>query len=278
MVLHGRPHRLRVGEIPYLNCVPLFHCLREQGASSRYVFVRDTPARLNRLLVQGKIDAAPSSSIEYAIHPEKYRLLPGLSISSLGAVKSVLLFSKRPLNSLKGRHVALTSSSASGAALMRILFRTFLKVRPRFISTIGAVPSIPPDCEAALVIGDDALRYSADAPYVFDLGSLWYRFTRLHFVFALWIVRKDAFERAPLLFHQLHSDLVEAASDANRSLPTLARTSPEKPWMTEEGLLNYWKSILYDLTPAHIRGLKRFYGYARDAGIIPDVPPLKFIG
>ncbi len=270
--------RLRIGEIPYLNCVPLFHSLRDLGVHPYYSFVRDTPARLNHLLARGEIDVAPCSSIEYACHADKYLLIPDISINARGAVKSVLLFSERPLRSLKGRRVALTASSASGAALLKILCRKFLKVHPRFIPSIGAVPAIPAGCEAALVIGDDALRNRAGAPYVFDLGALWYRFTRTPFVFSLWIARRDAFLRHPFILWRLYCDLMDAKAASKNALFPLARRVPQRAWISIEGLLDYWETLSYDLTERHITGLLTFYRYARDIGVIPRVPPLRFLG
>ena len=269
--------RLKVGEIPYLNCAPIFHTLRKFVDRRRYSFVRGTPANLNKLLAWGKIDAAPCSSIEYALHPDRYVLIPDISISARGPIKSVLLFSRRPLKELNGRPVAITPASASGAMLLQIIFKKFLGFSPCFVHSQRVVSSIPGNCDAALVIGDNALKNKKTAPYVIDLGTIWKKYTRTYCVFSLWIARRDAFECSPASFQRLHSDLLAAKTIARWNLPQLAREFHRPEWMTKHELIDYWKTISFDLGASHIKGLKTFYRYAHEIKGIRRVPPLKFI-
>src|SRR5262249_30279437 len=102
---------LRIGEISYLNCTPIFTVLRDRFDDTGYASVRGMPAELNAKLRKGEIDLCPSSSIEYARNPESYLILPDLSISAVGAVKSVLLFSNVPIERLDGASIALTGES-----------------------------------------------------------------------------------------------------------------------------------------------------------------------
>ena len=80
---------LRIGRIAYANCSPIFHELQKQASGEDYQFIGGVPSHLNALLAAGEIDVCPSSSIQYALHPERYLILPDLSISSVGAVGSV---------------------------------------------------------------------------------------------------------------------------------------------------------------------------------------------
>ena len=89
---------LTVGQITYANCAPFFNYLQESGFNGNVV--RGVPAELNRLLAAGQLDICPSSSIEYARNASNYLLLPGHSISSIGPVQSVLLFTDIPMASL----------------------------------------------------------------------------------------------------------------------------------------------------------------------------------
>ena len=86
---------LSIGHITYANCIPWFHFLRQCGFEGE--IIDGVPAELNRMLAAGEIDVCPSSSIEYALHPNDYLLLPRQSKSSIGPVESVLLFSPIPL-------------------------------------------------------------------------------------------------------------------------------------------------------------------------------------
>ena len=96
--------QLTLGYISYLNCVPFFQYLRDQGYGGR--LVPGVPSSLNRMLQLGELDASPSSSFEYALHAEKYCLLPDFSISSTGPVNSVLLFSSEPPEMLVDQTIA----------------------------------------------------------------------------------------------------------------------------------------------------------------------------
>src|SRR2546422_5354655 len=102
------------------------------------------PTALNRQLVDGEIDVAPISSIEYARHADSLRLLPRLCVSSEGAVESIQLITKTPLDQL--RTIAVTPESATSVVLTRVLF-----------PDAEHVP-LGEDAEAKLLIGDAALR------------------------------------------------------------------------------------------------------------------------
>ena len=43
--------------------------------------------------------------------------------------------------------------------------------------------------DAALVIGDPAMRLGSKELHVFDLAALWHQFTNTGFVFAMWMAR-----------------------------------------------------------------------------------------
>ena len=122
--------------------------------------------------------------------PDRYLILPGLSITSRTEVRSIILQSRVPMEELDGKKVALTTASATSVVLLRILLELRYKVvLPIPLSSRGR--TIPfGSVDAMLFIGDLALktRPTAEYPYLFDLGALWHRFTGLPFVFALWQV------------------------------------------------------------------------------------------
>ena len=63
--------------------------------------VQGVPTELNRMLVAGELDTAPISSIEYARNADKLRLLPRLCVASEGAVDSIQLVSRVPLEQVR---------------------------------------------------------------------------------------------------------------------------------------------------------------------------------
>ncbi|MCW8892284.1 MAG: futalosine synthase, partial [Deltaproteobacteria bacterium] len=101
---------LTLGYIPYLNCVPFFRCLKDNGFKGE--FVSGVPSELNQMLQAAELDVSPSSSFEYARNWRDYFVLPNHSISSVGPVRSVLLFSPFELAELKGQQIAITGESA----------------------------------------------------------------------------------------------------------------------------------------------------------------------
>jgi chorismate dehydratase len=181
---------LRIGQIEYANCTPLFHVLKECFPCSGYEFIPGVPSELNSRLASGLIDVCPCSSIEYARQASKYRILPQLSISSDGPVASVLLFSRCTIEKLQGRTILLSSESATSVNLLRVLMKQRYNSVCRYLVTHQTTPdTLYDDSPALLLIGDAALRASLRESdvYIYDLGALWHDWTGLPFVFALWL-------------------------------------------------------------------------------------------
>ena len=92
---------IRLGRIAYVNMAPVFYRLEADVEE-----VVGVPTELNRQLIAGELDVAPISSIEWARNADRLRLLPRLCVSSEGAVESIQLISKTPLDRI--RTVAVT--------------------------------------------------------------------------------------------------------------------------------------------------------------------------
>lgn len=269
---------LRVGHIAYANCVPFFHYLRQCGFSGE---IRSgVPAELNALLAAGEIDLSPSSSFEYGRNAKEYFLLPGHSISSCGPVQSVLLFSALPLAELGSAPIDLTHESATSINLLKILLAEFLQIDPR-VCRLAVQPAeeIAIHGGSVLMIGDRALRTAQklrDTTNIYDLGELWWRFTGLPFVFALWIVRAaSAGQEAPAL-QLLQQQLAQARQQAFADLPLVAAQTPEQQWMGAATLVDYWRCMSYDLTPQHLQGLRHYFALCVKHGLLPEAPILRF--
>lgn len=268
---------LRIGQIDYANCTPLFHVLREYFPCSGYEFVTGVPAQLNRMLLAGEIDVCPSSSIEYAYHPERYRILPQLSISSVGAVASVLLFSKVPIEELDGRKILLSSESATSVNLLKILISQRFGCSCTYEVAQSGVSAVEKDSSALLLIGDSALRADLEKTdqLVYDLGEMWYAWTGFPFVFALWICRNDVVEGMEL--RELAKQLVQAKELVPRQLEQIVLNAEEASWLGHDRLLAYWRdNISYHLDEREQAGLMLYYTKCFEIGLIAAVPSLKF--
>lgn len=171
---------IKVGCVSYLNTLPLFY----SWDTSKVKLVEGHPAQLVDMLRKNQIQAGIVSSVEYLLNPEQYRIVQGISISSREKACSVLLFSRSPIERIKS--IYLTPASLTSRLLALYILKTY-----------GSEPEViadKNDAEALLLIGDEALREKRSVrwEYVYDLGEEWFRLYRLPFVFALFLVRKDA--------------------------------------------------------------------------------------
>lgn len=268
---------LRIGHIDYLNCVPFFHYLSPAESGDR--IVTGTPAELNALLAQGLIDLCPASSFEYGQRWSDYLLLPDLSISARGAVKSVLFFSSRPLTELAGEPIAVTGESATSVHLLQILLREHYGFDSlNLVRPVCPVEEIIASGGAGLLIGDRALKAAKSglAPFVYDLGELWYSFSGLPFVFALWVVRRDIVASKEGEVARLQKRLQSSLARAMADLPTLAGQVADTSCLNPKELLAYWQAMSFGLTDAHQQGLELFFQLAVKYQFLKSLPELEF--
>jgi len=275
-----RQKKLRIGMIPYANLFPMFYYLDRKCDQTGYKFIKGVPSKLNKLLRDGKLDISPSSSIEYIRNRDRYLILPYFSISSSGPIDSILLFSKLPLNKMEGETIALSSESETSVVLLKIILKEFLSIKCKFKTVkYRTLKSALSSFSAFLLIGDTAMKEAKKAvtgyelrvtsknpksPYCYDLAQLWHEHTGLPFVFALWIVRKEAISEKKALIKKLSRDLTNANRYIQGKLALIAKESVHNKWLTEKELVNYWKKISYNLTDKHMEGLRLFEKYAKN--------------
>jgi chorismate dehydratase len=134
---------------------------------------------------------------------------------------------------------------------------------------------------SALLIGDRALRMAGRLPKgvrIYDLGELWYRFTGLPFVFALWIVRRRAFVEHPQAIREFRQRLERSMSRAFTDLAGMATAVAPKETLTVDELVRYWRdSMSYDLTSDHLAGLQRFFSLCFKYALLDEEPELQFV-
>ncbi|GBE03132.1 chorismate dehydratase [bacterium BMS3Abin09] len=266
-------NKLKIGRIPYANLFPIFYYLDKKCDNSDYRFIKGVPSKVNRMLREGEIDVSPSSSIEYLRNKDKYLVLPWFSISSSGPIKSILLFSKCPIDELGGKTIAISSESETSIMLLKIILKEFFSLDCRFEQeSRRSVRNILTSFPAMLHIGDTAMIEAhklslnerlQSSMYVYDLGELWDKYTGLPFVFALWVVRKQAAEEKGDLIRKLSDDLIKAGKFASRKFKMIAWEAPLNKSLSEKELVEYWKLISYDFSEKQLEGLNLFEKYAK---------------
>src|SRR5713226_6786419 len=189
---------IRLGRISYVNMAPVFYRLEAEVEE-----IQGVPTELNRRLLAGEIDVAPISSIEYARNADRLRILPRLCVSSEGAVDSIQLISRLPLEAV--RTVAVTPESATSVVLTKVL-----------LPNAEHVP-LDEEADAKLLIGDAALKSAFEDPTPHhDLGRLWLERTGLPMVFAVWAASEELANELADLEHALVASVRLARSEPER--------------------------------------------------------------
>ena len=272
---HGKP---RMGRIEYLNVLPIYHALETGLIPHGYELVYGPPATLNDLMSQGELAAASCSCIEYARRPELYWLLPDLAIGSHGAVMSVLLLSRVPVEYLEGKTVLVSAETHTSAALLRMLLKEHARVRVNFVTgnaTERMATGNPPD--AVLAIGDEALRLRQRPayPHIWDLGAAWLEWTGLPFTFGVWVASREAAEKNVLAEDPaatLHAGRDWGAANMDIILDIAEGNYP----LPRKELIRYFNGLSYKLGPVERQGLSLFYDHLAAAGEIASAPELAF--
>ncbi|MBO8158434.1 menaquinone biosynthesis protein [Thermosyntropha sp.] len=272
--------RPRVGHIQFINCFPLFYGLIEKKFLLEIDLIKGTPTDLNQMLRENKLDLAPISSIAYAYDYKDYVLMPDISISCNGEVKSIYLFSKRPIEELDGKKIALSSISATSVNLLKIIMHFFYNIKPDYFISAPEIGAMLMEAEAALLIGDDALRAKyklSDRLYVYDLGQIWKEQTDLPMVFAVWAVRQEFAEKNLKMVKIIKDTFTDSIKLSLEHIYDVAAKAAQWEDFTPEYLVDYFQKLKFDFDKHKQEGLMEYYHYASKLGIISEVPPLKIL-
>lgn len=260
--------RPRVGHIQFLNCLPIYWGLVRAGTLLDVELTKDTPDHLNDLLVAGDLDVGPISLVEYLRNADDLVLLPDIAIGSDGPVLSVNLVSQVPLSSLDGRRVALGSTSRTSVLLARMWLEQVHGVRPNYFSCPPDLTAMLLEADAAVLIGDAALRATHDAPgrglAVHDLGAAWRAWSGLPMVFAVWAARRDYAQANPGLVKDVHDAFVRSRDDALAHVEDVAAAAARWEAFDAATLATYFRTLDFSLGGRQLDGLREF---ARRAGL-----------
>jgi len=229
----------RVGSVPYLNAVPL-----TRGIEDEIQFV--VPSKLGQMLASGELDAALLSITEVLLN-DRYDVLDGIAIASLGEVKSVFLAHSEPLEQIKTIHC--DTASLTSVNLLRVLLAE-RGLKPQFqpLPDYKSARELP----NVLLIGNPAIDFLR-APHsheVWDLGTAWFELAHLPFVYAVWALRRG------LENSELKRQLREAKSFGLDTLDHIINTRPEYDLAFRKDYLGW--HIHFHLGADEKRGIARF--------------------
>jgi chorismate dehydratase len=265
---------MRVGRIPYINCYPVYGAIDRHLVDLDAQLVDGIPSALNTAMSVGGLDVSVISAVEYARDAARYLLLPDLAISCDGPVRSVMLFSRRPAESLSSGRVLVSRSSMTSVELLRLMFQQVWKAAPAFVPADAEISDLersgaqPHD--ARLIIGDAALlltsgasALAADYPYVYDLGQVWKEWTGLPFVFAVWVAQRTTPVAGALA---VHAQLIESRNWGLDHLDDLSTQAAEATGVSKTAALEYLSGLDYGLRYEHLAGLTTFFGKLAASG------------
>jgi predicted solute-binding protein len=118
---------------------------------------------------------------------DRYDILDGVAVASLGEVQSVFLAHRKPLEEAK--EVFCDTASLTSVLLLKVLLAE-RGLKPEFKPL--EVYAAAKEKDFVLLIGDAALDFRL-APHeheILDLGTAWFELTALPFVFAVWALRR----------------------------------------------------------------------------------------
>ena len=248
---------LSIGESRYLSTLPLYSPLRANLAPSQTLVLAGLTELTERLAAQN-LDAGPIGVFEYFMAPERFEILPGVALSSLGRSLCVSLFSRRPAYELANARIAVPFKATGPVALLRWLMREMYRFEPTLVPRKGDLKESMADNDGVLLFQDAALLAhagTADLYHVWDLGEAWWQITNTPLVYMLWATRKGlprtdfeaverAFEQARTASPSMAGPIVEEAE---------LRTSLPRPFL--EG---YFTRFQFECTAFQREGLELY--------------------
>jgi len=274
---HSKNSIAKIGIVDFINAAPINETWKNTVINKSWELVGGSPAFLDKQLAGGHLDLGLVSSYEYGIHSDKYRILSGLSISTVGPVGSVFLFSHVPLKQLDKAEILLSSQSETSSTLTKIILEEFNDVIP--IYTSGEIARVGEgEFKAVLAIGDDALRLVAESSYLyqFDLADIWRRETGLPFVFSICCVREDFCEHNHEMVNDIHKELLRCRDEGITALKQICAVAAPRIPMPVATCCNYLQSMEYNFDELKQRSLNAYYTFLVKRGDINELAaPLK---
>ncbi|MGC2112491.1 MAG: menaquinone biosynthesis protein [Candidatus Korobacteraceae bacterium] len=269
---------LRISAISFLNTAPLMWDFEHGDAGRDFEIEYTIPSACAAALAANRADIGIIPAFTYAEIPGLV-ILPKIAIAAKGHVRSILLFSKKPIEDV--RTVATDTSSRTSVALLQVLFAKFFGGARQLFPHAPQLDSMLRNHDAALLIGDAALQSECGTGcHVYDLAHLWHRTTGQSFVFAFWAMRLDALDRQPKdldvakVFQQSRDHGLQP-----KNIAAIAKAWSPRLQLSEADIRSYLtENIHYCLDRECHAGLKFFLQCAQEVGLIPTVPDLRFLG
>jgi len=266
----GGALRLKISLVNYLNAAPLGWSFLHGPMQNQFQISLASPAKCAEQLAKGDVDIGLIPAIEYP-RINDLIAIPRVAIAATNEVRSVLLV-RRP-GSIRMDSVALDTSSRTSVALVKLLLNSRMGLQPEFVPHEPNISEMLRKHDAALLIGDAALRCSPEEFEIVDLAAAWRDWQGKPFVFAFWACRAAA--RLPENMVEIFVAAREWGLARIEEIAAAYSRTLELPAAFLEGYLRH--NLDHDMGPEHIVGLERFYRLALEAGMIDTLKPIRFM-
>jgi chorismate dehydratase len=280
--------KLRISIVQYLNTAPLVWGFTNGPLAGKYDLSFTVPSQCAEAMRTGAADIAIIPAIEYQRIPG-LTVLPDLAIASQNRVRSLLLVSRKPIEQV--RSVALDRSSRSTQAFTRILAARHWKIDPEFFETAPDLSAMLGKADAAMLIGDPALRISiaierkstmsppgraicpaaalgiagAEILHVYDVVGEWRKFSSLPAVMAIWATRPE------VVTSEVLADFSASRNFGLTQLAAISLRAAQELELPQQALHSYLRhNIDFSLGEENRRGLERYFLEAAKLGLIPS--------
>jgi chorismate dehydratase len=287
--------KLRISVVQYLNTAPLVRGFTHGSLQGKYDLSFTVPSQCAEALRTGAADLAIIPAIEYQRIPNLV-ILPDLSIASKERVRSLLIISKSPIR--EARRIALDQSSRSTQALIRILCDARWLISPEFSEAVPDLASMLAASDAALLIGDPALRLAIAAEqhvtpgkdgalvcagaqvglpqfaklFLYDVVHEWWQLTERPAVLAVWAARPE------IATPEVAADFTASLAYGLAHLPEICAEASRELQLPEKELSLYLRTnIDYSLDAENLKGLNEYFAHAARLGLISKLSPISIL-
>jgi chorismate dehydratase len=292
--------KLRISIVEFLNTAPLVWGFTDGPLQGRYDLSFTVPSLCAEALRAGKVDVAIIPAVEYQ-RMDGMVVLPEMAVAAKGEVRSILVLAKKPIEQAK--RIALDTNSRSSVALTRLLSKGFWRIDPEFIDSPPDPAAMLAQADAALVIGDPALRIrlkvdalsttvpdakgcgcdeavshredqivpGVDTLFVYDVAEQWRLMTGKPCVLAIWVGRRE------LITPEVVADFLASKEYGLARIGEIAESASLKLELPPRDLEIYLRDhIDFSLDAANLEGLELYFRECAAAGLIPRARPIEF--
>jgi chorismate dehydratase len=290
--------KLRISIVEFLNTAPLVWGFTDGPLAGRYELSFTVPSLCAEALRAGDADIAIIPAIEYQRIPN-LAVLPDMAVAAKGEVRSILLLAKKPVQ--LARRIALDTDSRSSVALVRLLCQGLWNISPEFVDAAPDPEAMLTDADAALLIGDPALRVriqmdalfakqsagpgaeccsgdagdlpvpGVDTLFIYDVAQQWREMTGKPCVLAIWAGRRD------VVTPQVAADFLASRDYGLARIGDIAEGASLKLELPPNELESYLRdSIDFSLDAENLAGLNLYFSECARIGLIPAARPIEF--